>query len=350
MKTTIKPLGEAPYVALGYLRPLLDYLTEQKYLITPVLDALGLSENELVNLDRFVPAHMEADAYAVAETLTGDVNIGLHVGRGMLPSYLGVVGHLLLTCGTGAEVFALHERYARLFTNRSITEYHRDAETTRLCFRCANGCAPLSRHQAERMLVSLITLTRGLMGAGIALTRIEFPFKAPADLTEQEQVFQCELVFEKEEFSCFFPNAYFDLPLMQSAPDLRHMLEAESRKKLHALIGAQTSDDPQIAELKNYISTQLSMGTPELGVVAEALKVSPRRLQRMLETQGTSYTEITDAVRRDTAMHYLKNAELTLIEIAIMLGFSDQSTFNRAFKRWFDVSPGEYRKTQSNKP
>ena len=82
---------------------------------------------------------------------------------------------------------------------------------------------------------------------------------------------------------------------------------------------------------------------PTLNDVASMLYLSPQTLRRRLAAEGKSYQGVKDALRRDAAIHLLLNPELTLEDVAQQVGFSETSTFHRAFKKWTGVTPGLYR-------
>jgi AraC-like DNA-binding protein len=84
-------------------------------------------------------------------------------------------------------------------------------------------------------------------------------------------------------------------------------------------------------------------GEPRREVVAQTLHLSQRTLQRRLQEEGTSYQQLLDDTRRELAEQYLGQVDLTLLEVAYLLGFADPSNFFRAFRRWFGETPGEYR-------
>jgi AraC-like DNA-binding protein len=84
--------------------------------------------------------------------------------------------------------------------------------------------------------------------------------------------------------------------------------------------------------------------------VSKSLGVTPQTLRRRLQDEGQGYQAIKDDLRRDAAIEYLSRPDLTLIEIANMVGFSEPSTFHRAFKKWTGVAPGEYRNTRLHAP
>ena len=80
--------------------------------------------------------------------------------------------------------------------------------------------------------------------------------------------------------------------------------------------------------------------------VARTLGVSPRSLRRRLQLEGCSYHDLKDAMRRDLALNWVANSDISLVEVGDRLGFADASTFHRAFKRWTGAAPGEFRRRQ----
>jgi AraC-like DNA-binding protein len=80
-----------------------------------------------------------------------------------------------------------------------------------------------------------------------------------------------------------------------------------------------------------------------LATIAEELKLSPRTLQRKLSDAGATFQQVLDQARFALAKDYLRRPELSLIDIAFLLGYQEQSAFNHAFKEWAGVNPGAYR-------
>jgi AraC-like DNA-binding protein len=96
-------------------------------------------------------------------------------------------------------------------------------------------------------------------------------------------------------------------------------------------------------QVRQVLCRLLPQGEPKREAVAQALLLSERTLQRRLQEEGTSYQQLLDDTRRELAEQYLAQPNLPLLEIAYLLGFADPSNFFRAFRRWFDATPGEYR-------
>ena len=101
--------------------------------------------------------------------------------------------------------------------------------------------------------------------------------------------------------------------------------------------------DSLIDQVQNIIAGEFRGGDPSLERVADALSLTPRTLQRKLRELGTSHNELVDQMRRQLAMRYLREPEMAICEVAYLLGFSEASSFHRAFKRWTGVTPKDFR-------
>jgi AraC-like DNA-binding protein len=113
---------------------------------------------------------------------------------------------------------------------------------------------------------------------------------------------------------------------------------------------AALSDTPDFsAQLRRWLVTNLATGVPERSTAAEQFALSDRVFARRLQSQGLSYSEVVDGVRKDAACTAVAATDATFIDIAQNLGFSEASAFNRAFKRWTGSSPGEWRGVQKNR-
>ena len=99
-----------------------------------------------------------------------------------------------------------------------------------------------------------------------------------------------------------------------------------------------------VDQVRSIIASEFRGGDPSLEHVAEQLAMTPRTLQRKLHEIGTSHNELLDQMRRQLAMRYLREREMAICEVAYLLGFSESSSFHRAFKRWTGVTPKEFRK------
>ncbi len=145
--------------------------------------------------------------------------------------------------------------------------------------------------------------------------------------------------FEHDESALVMSRALLDKRVLQNEASLRHFL----RHPVLFLLTQGYANNSWTARVRFIVRRQLH-DLPELGNVATALDVHPQTLRRRLSAEGTTFKDIKNQVRRDTALHFLGKQGLSIEEIAHRAGFSESSAFIRAFKGWTGVTPYTYRK------
>ena len=136
----------------------------------------------------------------------------------------------------------------------------------------------------------------------------------------------------------FRPEA-LTLPIASTDTEMR------DRAMRHAaeLIEALPADASLKRQVQRVLANELRGGNPMLDNVAAQLGMHPKTLRRRLKEEGTTHSELLEALRRELAERYMAVPELNVTEVAFLLGYSDASTFTKAFRRWFDVAPLTYR-------
>jgi AraC-like DNA-binding protein len=123
------------------------------------------------------------------------------------------------------------------------------------------------------------------------------------------------------------------------------VLKAHAEDLLRRLKATQTTS----GIVEHLLVTGLPEGRCDIESVAKRLGVSRQTLYRRLKAESTVFQELLDGVRRDLAARYFRDPELTVNDVALMLGFSESSAFHRAFRRWFGVGPKTYRQRQQGR-
>ena len=125
---------------------------------------------------------------------------------------------------------------------------------------------------------------------------------------------------------------------------------------MHALLRQQADADlarllgerhELIGQIRTRLAEMLPSGQPTLPALASALSMAPRTLQARLDERGLTFRQVLDQVRHEQAERLLQDPRSSLAEVALKLGFADQSSFQHAFKRWTSLTPGEFRRRQS---
>lgn len=185
-------------------------------------------------------------------------------------------------------------------------------------------------------------LASWLLARSLPLARVDLASPPPQGQTDTARVFGAEVRYGQPHTALHFDAAWLRLPVAQDAGSLAGFL----REAPHNLL-VRYRDDSCLAErIRRHLRGHLHGELPSLEQMAETLRLTPQTLRRRLREEGGGYQRIKDNLRRDAAIGLLEHSGLPLQEVALRLGFSEPSTFHRAFKKWTGVAPGEYRQRQ----
>ena len=197
----------------------------------------------------------------------------------------------------------------------------------------------LSLVTVETFLATILRFSRELITLNFSPKKICFTYVKPDhDVTYLEDFFNCQIEFSSDKNAIFFDLEQAKEKLLCGNP-----LITQSHEKMLDEFMARIDKDDLTHVIKNKIFDLLPLGAPSQTDIAEDLGMSLRNLQRKLHDQGTSYKEILENTRKKLTMDYIEQQHLSLSEIGYLVGFSSVGNFNRAFKRWTNQTPGDYR-------
>lgn len=265
-----------------------------------------------------------------------------HVGFGEHPRRLGTFAmmcQLIVHCKTLGQALEHSAEFYRLFGDDWVVNIERDKHEARLVPMIPKT-TPTKHFITENVLMIWHGLASWLIDRRLPLERIQFDYEAPIYADEYDALFFAPAVqFNAHRTEISFAADYLDLPIRQNEETLEEFLKVAPAQLL-VKFKNQSSLTNRIREvLKNQIGEEM----PTLNDVAAVLYLSPQTLRRRLASEGKSYQAVKDALRRDAAIHLLLYPELSLEDVAQQVGFSETSTFHRAFKKWTGVTPGLYR-------
>lgn len=269
----------------------------------------------------------------------------LAIGARVKPRHVGVLGYLVLASRTLAEALAAYQRYEGLFYGASLAEVSIRDDVVDISW-------PVQALQAHPLhdpvgLSALVTFMRAQVADPQPPAAVAFATR-PAELgageAEAQAVFDaffgCRVQFGAARTGVRFPLHYLSLPLLHSDPGLRLLLDQQAAAMLQAMPDADAFD----RALQQTLLRMLPEGEAAVARVADAMHVSVRTLQRRLEVRGQTWQQMLDRSREELARQYLGDRGLSLSDIALLLGFSEQSAFTRAFRRWTGETPVQVRK------
>ena len=178
-----------------------------------------------------------------------------------------------------------------------------------------------------------------LIGKEIVLNQAHFTYPPPPHVDEYKFIFPCSHEFSSGSNRLCFSRDYLQHPIVQNEDSLKEFI----RQSPGNLLLSPRDDTSFTTRIRLLIEPYLEQGFPDFDRVATEMHTSNQTLRRKLKTEGTSYQQINDLVRRDHAIYHLTQQSLSVAEISRLVGFTEPGAFIRAFKGWTGVTPGDYR-------
>ena len=274
--------------------------------------------------------------WEAAAELSGDPCIGLHLGEKM-PVYKGqILEYLLLSSTTFGDGLKRVLSYQRLISDAMHGEA--TESPTPYLTNYFSEHQYLTPHLAEAMVVSLIRFLQSVSDDKFKPTRICFTHAAKTNLEEYQRVFQCPVEFNTQQFKLYFDPKILDYRSPYAEPELLSMHVQSADQHME-----QLEKRDLILEVRSQVGALLESGEITLEKISHELRMSPRQLRHQLTLAGTSLQRIITQHRKSLSRRLLSQTDESIAEIVYLTGFSEPSTFYRAFKRWEGMTPIEYR-------
>jgi AraC-like DNA-binding protein len=201
---------------------------------------------------------------------------------------------------------------------------------------------PVPRQLSESTLANLLVIARRLTGIEFRPLELWIAHPSPTSTVAHQSLFGCPIRWRAPDDRIVIDSALLAAPLSNANPALVAVLEAHARDLITRLSEGVTFAD----QVRTALCSELPRGTLSLPNLARCMGTSRRTLQRKLAAEGTSTAELVDDVRRELSIVYLQQAQLGIADIALLVGFSDERAFRRAFRRWLGTSPSQFRSSQ----
>lgn len=275
-----------------------------------------------------------------AATLVGDDCFGCHLGQQTDTRELGIIHYIFSASATALDAVKNLIRYNQLvnsMTSLSLDETDRQV-TIEVRFRL--GLEGFQRHIAEWGPTTIVAALRHLTGTHLVPRGVNFVHQRTSGIGTFEAFFGCPVRFGANRQGMTFARSALSAPVRTAD---RHLLDILSSVCEEALKKRKVASTPTRAKVEAALLEHLPHGKASAIVAAKALHMSPRSLARRLAEEGTTYAETLEHLRRDLAMHYLEDKKIGVSQIAWLLGYSEVTSFNHAFRRWMSSSPKEVR-------
>jgi len=276
------------------------------------------------------------------QALMPKIPIGLELGLAIEPAYLGVLGYLTLSCDTVAEALQRFEHYQRLLHDGETASTRLSQD--QFCIHWSSQFGISTQLSDEVLIMGMVKNLRIITGNNdLQPCRVQFVGAQPQGGIDYRRWLDCPVSFEQPELMLCFPLDYLKRPVSHSDPSLKKLLDQQAQ----ALLDVIPRQEVFYQQLQQAIVKVIQSGTPTQEKVASLLKLSSRTLHRRLYEQGLEFRTLLQQTRLQLAKQYLAERKLRLTEIALLLGYSEQSAFTRAFRQWSGETPLQYQRKLS---
>lgn len=300
--------------------------------------SLGFPLEILKKGDKRIPIdnHFQllSDGFALTEPGTA-----LKIAHYIKGGYSGIVFHLVSHCRNLEEAISLLVRYWKLYYISTYWEIQKTEHY--LMLKCLmRNPAYYKRYFIEMMLSTFIVRSRILTQTDYSPLEVRFKYDKPDYVRIYEEVFRAPLKFKQEEDAILFDKSNLKLKNSKQQPYIKEILTGHADKLLTEIESSEDYAD----KVQRIILEYLPTGSVNIDMTCERLNISRWTLNRKLNQEGTTFKDLCRKIKKNLAIDYLNNQNISVSEIAYLLGYSDPSPFNRAFKEWTGQSPNKYRR------
>jgi AraC-like DNA-binding protein len=306
----------------------------------PLLARAGMSQMRLIG----APARVSAEGQVrflelVAEALDNSL-LGLHLAQKAELREFGVLYYVMASSTDLLEAIHHLARYLVVANQSVYLTLSEEKET--IVLRAEHRISRhINKHFAEFGSAVVVRVLRGITGRNLAAKSVSFTHGRNENKKELDHFFGCSTTFGAPEDTLSLSTALLPTPTVTADQYLLKVLQGYCEDVL--------TDRGRISStlrsmVEKEISKHLPHGQAQIERVALNLGMSDRTLSRRLVEEGTTYAAILDELRRDLSRQYLRDSSLSLNQIAWLLGYSEVTSYNHAFRRWTGDSPAKVRK------
>jgi len=298
---------------------------------------VGIDPQLLSRPEARCPSSRIQKLWRLAAERSGDPQFGLRVGRLVRPGIFHALGLGIVSSTSVLAALKRIERYSSVVsTNGRFVLVQHEGLASLEARRTEHSVAPVPEY-VDATVVAVCRVLRLCAGPAATPLEVRLPDRRNAPSTAYREALGCPVKFGAGLVAIVYDAEIAARPVLSGNPDLAAEADKIAHRYLEGLLPESTA-----ARVRALLLNAMPSGEIDQEEVARALHQSPSTLQRRLREEGTSYQQLLDATRQELAIDYLREGRHSLADITFLLGFSDQSNFTRAFRRWTGRTPRDY--------
>ena len=303
-----------------------------------MLSVLDCEEKELRQKDQRISALRHNEMLTVAASELRIPGIILQIGVQTTPERLGVVGHLMMNSATLLDAGHHIARFAGVLSETGCWHIYENPESFNIRYTVDHP-SPFIQEIEQASLSACIGTLRALSKNKLIPISVAFTHPDPGYSDIYQRIFGIAVKFNMPECSIKISRADGLQPIPHHQSYLLDLLQQHAQE-LKKRLGTA---DQVTSKVRHLILEFLPRGQVDIEQVSERLHVSRWTLARNLKTEGTTFNDVVRGIRSEMAARYLSDDAMSISEVAFLLGYSEPSAFQRAFRNWYSCTPSEFR-------
>lgn len=324
-------------ITIAYVRRLLQEAAREGVDLASLFREAGLDAALLQKPDQRIRTGEFIRLMQIVMRRTEDEFIGLGRGTKSKPGTFSMMAHAVINTPNLGKAMERSAQFYRIVDLPIQLKLEEGSTESRLILTSE---APERDNILEAIIFISIRFWSWLTGRPLEPAALQLDFPEPPQADEFRSLWRGPVTYNNARNAIVFPTAWLSLPLVQNPLSLSKFL----KDSLALIIVGNQAPIGLTDQIKAIISKGYGNAFPDFAQVCESLNMTPQTLRRRLKEENTSYQAIKDGIRQDAACFYLAKEELSIDEIALMMGFSEASSFHRAFKKWTGQTPAAYRR------
>jgi AraC-like DNA-binding protein len=331
-------------VLSGWLIPIKRAMDEWEIDFHSALSDCGIKTSDFKDQESRLSAERVAHLIEYCNRIKERHDFAITIAENFHPGTFHVLGYAMMASNTLYDAFKRIVRYKKVVSNTCSILIEEDPKVCKLVltpFLYESTSRPvLSHNSIITFIATLVKFARESSSHNFKPLEVNFNWSNTDDRFQSlNAFFDCTVNFDQSEISLTCDTAILKEPLLGGNP----LITQSHEKMLNEFLSRLDKNDV-VQTVKNSIYEMLPLGTPTQTDIAKQIGLSLRNLQRKLSEQDACYRDLLEETRKKLALEYITQLHLSLSEVGYLVGFANIGNFNRAFKRWTNFAPGEYRK------
>ena len=277
-------------------------------------------------------------------SLSKDPYPGLNFGHQMAKHYPSgsILFTMMMNCDTIEKALQAFIRYHRIMADIIQPLFQKTGEVTHLSWEISTPGFHTQSHLSEALLCTYYSILNFLSQGQLTLIKVCFTQAGPSDpvdRNEYRRVFNAPTLFEENRNELIIETRSLDIKIDLANQELYKILERHATQIVNSMSKEKKWSNKVLVLNSDMI---LKGDIPDIESISRKLAVSKRSLQEKLKVEKTSFRNLLETIRKQLAIDNLAKQDVSICEVAFILGYSDQSAFNHAFKRWTGQTPKAY--------